>query len=252
MSPLTPYPSPVARARGTQSTRTRVIVQSPERPSKAQAVRGRALTPNPSPAARARGTQSTGKRMSSDGAASATGLPEGPERLSKTQAVRGRALSLNPSPAARARGTQSTGERMSSVDQAPRIPLPRPRPVVRHQARENRKAPTRSEELFWRALRNRQFAGQKFRREQPVGRFILDFYCAVHRLAVEVDGGIHLRQKEADQIRQQAIESLGIRFVRVSAELVETNVEAALKQIEVVLRDVPSPAPGRVAGSEAS
>jgi adenine-specific DNA-methyltransferase len=96
--------------------------------------------------------------------------------------------------------------------------------------------------MLWRALRNRRFAAYKFRRQQPVGPFILDFYCHEAQLAIEIDGPIHVKQTVADRTRQSALESLGIRFVRLSAELVESDINAALGQIDAALRDLPSPA----------
>jgi very-short-patch-repair endonuclease len=142
-------------------------------------------------------------------------------------------LTPNPSPAARERG----------------IPLPRPQPAVRQQARYNRKTPTKSESIFWRAVRNRRFAGQKFRRQYAVGPFILDFYCPELRLAVEIDGPIHEYQTEADQNRQRAIESFGVRFVRISSAIVEHKPDLALEQVYAAL-NLPSPAHGRGAGGE--
>ncbi|MCI0657706.1 MAG: endonuclease domain-containing protein, partial [Acidobacteria bacterium] len=110
-------------------------------------------------------------------------------------------------------------------------------------ARVFRKEPTHSEDILWQALRNRQLDGRKFRRQQPVGAFVLDFFCAEERLAVEVDGPIHDNQREADQMRQELIESLGIRFVRLTAETVEHNLPAALSAIRAAF--LPAPAAER-------
>jgi len=79
-------------------------------------------------------------------------------------------------------------------------------------------------------LRNRRFAEHKFRRQQPVGPFILDFYCHDARLAIEIDGPIHAKQSSTDRTRQSALESLDIRFLRIPAELVEANLDAALNE----------------------
>jgi very-short-patch-repair endonuclease len=96
--------------------------------------------------------------------------------------------------------------------------------------------------VLWRALRNRRFTEHKFRRQQPVGPFILDFYCHEARLAIEIDGPIHARQTTADKSRQSALESLGVRFLRVTAELVESDIDAALNRVDAALCDLPSPA----------
>ena len=77
----------------------------------------------------------------------------------------------------------------------------------------------------------------KFRRQQAIGPFVVDFYCAEQRLVVEIDGSIHdgAAQKAADESRQQAIEATGMRFVRVTAELVVSDLTAALRTIESAL-----------------
>ena len=77
----------------------------------------------------------------------------------------------------------------------------------------------------------RQLEGRRFRRQQPIGRFVVDFFCASERLIVEVDGAIHDQQREADAERQQILEALGYRVLRVSAELVETEIGVALERI---------------------
>ncbi|MFQ3647789.1 MAG: DUF559 domain-containing protein, partial [Anaerolinea sp.] len=118
-------------------------------------------------------------------------------------------------------------------------------------ARKLRRESTPSEDILWQALRNRQLEGRKFRRQQPVGAFVLDFYCADERLAVEVDGPIHNQQKEADAQRQRILESLGIRFVRVTAEQVETDLPAVLAAIRAAFLSsplIPNPSPTRGEG----
>ena len=58
-------------------------------------------------------------------------------------------------------------------------------------AREQRKEMTETEQRAWKILRNRSTVGFKFRRQHPVGRYILDFCCPEGHLAVELDGSIH-------------------------------------------------------------
>jgi adenine-specific DNA-methyltransferase len=98
-------------------------------------------------------------------------------------------------------------------------------------ARELRRRSTRGEQILWEALRNRQVDDRKFRRQPPVGPFVLDFYCSEERLAVEVDGGVHHSQRHLDAERQALIESLGIRFVRVTDHDVRFGLSAVLDQI---------------------
>ncbi len=104
---------------------------------------------------------------------------------------------------------------------------------------ELRNEHTISEDRLWQALRRKQLAGRKFRRQNPIGAFVVDFYCPEENLAVEVDGGIHESQREADALRQEIIESLGIRFVRVTAEEVETNLPNVLNKIRSNFRSQP-------------
>ena len=142
------------------------------------------------------------------------------------------ALTPDPSPAQRARGDPQ-GRRESSTRSAA---------LVRDAARRMRKAPTRSESFLWYALRNRRLAGLKFRRQHAIGRFVLDFYCRDKRLAVEIDGPVHGAQRGADEERQRILESMGVRFLRLPATLVEQDLSAALAAIQESLSFVPSPA----------
>ena len=103
--------------------------------------------------------------------------------------------------------------------------------VMTQIARQLRNTPTPSEDRLWRALRKRQLDGRKFRRQVAIGPFVVDFYCASERLIVEVDGPIHDSQREADCQRQRMLESLGLRFVRLTAAEVEDNLPGVLDKI---------------------
>ncbi len=98
-------------------------------------------------------------------------------------------------------------------------------------ARDFRKAPTPSEALLWQALRRRGLGGYKFRRQQPIGPFVVDFYCPAARLIIEIDGPVHEQQQAADAARQELIETLGLRFLRVPAALVEKQLDNVLMRI---------------------
>ena len=109
-------------------------------------------------------------------------------------------------------------------------------------ARNLRQSLTASERLLWEQLRDRRFRGLKFRRQHPVGPFVLDFFCSELKLAIEVDGGVHLRAAEVrrDRERQRILEEMGIQFVRLRTEAVEADVAAALQLIVAAL---PHPQP---------
>jgi very-short-patch-repair endonuclease len=98
-------------------------------------------------------------------------------------------------------------------------------------ARRMRRQPTRSEALLWRALRGKQLEGVKFRRQQPIGPFVVDFYAPSCRLVVEVDGTVHEMQVEANQSRQRLLEAIGLRVLRIPAALVENDLPEAIERI---------------------
>ena len=82
--------------------------------------------------------------------------------------------------------------------------------------RELRGCGTEAERLLWRLLRGRQFAGVKFRRQHPIGPYIVDFHCVEGRLAVELDGSQHFTTEGAayDKRRTAFLAKRGIRVVR--------------------------------------
>ena len=105
-------------------------------------------------------------------------------------------------------------------------------------ARQFRKAPTKSEAILWNALRGKKLDGIKFRRQQPAGLFVVDFYNSVYRLVVEVDGSIHDSQFEADQERQSILEALGLHVLRIKAELIEKDLFSALEMIRIKIEEL--------------
>ncbi|MBI5963598.1 MAG: endonuclease domain-containing protein [Chloroflexi bacterium] len=105
-------------------------------------------------------------------------------------------------------------------------------------AREFRKAPTPSEAILWQALRGRKLDGTKFRRQQPVGYFVVDFYNSTYRLVVEVDGPIHDNQVDADRARQEILEVLGLNVLRIKSEIIEKNLSIALNDIRVKIEEL--------------
>jgi len=98
-------------------------------------------------------------------------------------------------------------------------------------ARLHRCSPTESEARLWSALNARQL-GVTFRRQVPLaGHFIADFYAPTIKLVVEVDGPIHARKRNADARRDLKLRRAGFRIVRVSAELVLSDLPAAVALI---------------------
>jgi len=88
---------------------------------------------------------------------------------------------------------------------------------------------TPPEARLWQALRDRNLDGLKFRRQHPLGVYVLDFYCVEARLAVEVDGMDH--DLAHDERRDQWVATQGVRTLRLAAELVFKDLDEALLRI---------------------
>jgi very-short-patch-repair endonuclease len=99
--------------------------------------------------------------------------------------------------------------------------------VLAERAHWMRHEQTETEEALWRCLAGKQL-GVAFRRQVVIDRFIVDFLAPAIKLVVEVDGGYHSRRVAADTLRTRVLERLGYRVVRVSAELVRTNLAEAV------------------------
>jgi len=97
-----------------------------------------------------------------------------------------------------------------------------------------RQRQTKTEEIMWNNLRNRKFLGYKFKRQYSVSCFVLDFYCSELKLAIEVDGKYHDNEeiKKYDRDRQEYIESLGIKVIRIKNEEIISDLKNVLRSIE--------------------
>ena len=94
-----------------------------------------------------------------------------------------------------------------------------------------RRDQTDAERKLWMRLRDRQLNGLKFRRQQPVGRYVVDFFCPESRLVIELDGGHHTLQIEADQRRTDFLTKAGYRVLRFWDNDVLSDTEAVLQKI---------------------
>jgi len=105
-------------------------------------------------------------------------------------------------------------------------------------AKQLRKHQTPAEKALWEALRNREFKGYKFRRQHPFGKYIPDFYCHKAKLCIEVDGSIHRDEevKKFDEIRQEAIESCGIKVIRFTNNEIMNDSEKVLGKIWEIIK----------------
>jgi very-short-patch-repair endonuclease len=98
-------------------------------------------------------------------------------------------------------------------------------------ARELRSNLTDAERCLWQKLKRRQIAGVKFRRQQPIGHFIVDFVCFERRVIVEVDGGQHAEQLHYDKQRTRWLEAQGYRVLRFWNNDVLANTEAVAQAV---------------------
>ena len=104
-------------------------------------------------------------------------------------------------------------------------------PNLKERAREFRNNPTPMEKKLWTFLKDKQINGFDLRRQKPIKNFIVDFYCSELKLAIEVDGSIHIGKEEADFERQKIIESYGIKFLRFTNAEVDKNIESVIETI---------------------
>ncbi len=101
---------------------------------------------------------------------------------------------------------------------------------------------TPAENLLWQNLRNRKTSNHKFRRQHPIAKFIVDFYCHEAKLVIEVDGKIHLMNDNPayDKFRTEQLEALGLKVIRFTNEEVLGNISGVLEEIRKHLTPSPS------------
>ncbi len=112
----------------------------------------------------------------------------------------------------------------TSAKEAAHVPY---RKTLVAKARANRyQNPTPAEKKFWfEVLRNKSFAGLKFTRQKPLGKYVVDFYCAQLKLAIEIDGDTHTEQPKYDEARTQNLKALGVTLIRYTNRDVLNNLE---------------------------
>ena len=102
-------------------------------------------------------------------------------------------------------------------------------------ARNLRQRQTYGETKLWAKLRKKQLEGVKFRRQQPIGPYIVDFVSFERKLVVEIDGGQHAEADIGDAERSAYLATFGFRVLRFWNSDVLTNIEGVLGQIEQYL-----------------
>ena len=108
--------------------------------------------------------------------------------------------------------------------------------TTRAQARVLRKVQTDAEAILWSRLRNRQMAGRKFRRQVTLLGYVADFASLDAMVIIELDGGQHAEQSEADEKRTRALEAVGFLVLRFWNAEVLTNLESVLETIHATLK----------------
>ena len=121
---------------------------------------------------------------------------------------------------------------LSSFAAKERVMFPVRRQISIHAGRLRRDA-TNAEKMIWHILRNRQLAGAKFRRQATLGRYVVDFLCVEAKLVVELDGGQH--DAETDAQRTRWLEAQGYRVMRFWNNDVIENLEGVADTIRASL-----------------
>ena len=104
-------------------------------------------------------------------------------------------------------------------------------PTALIHAKQLRQQQTDAEKLLWSKVRNRQLESLKFRRQVPIGSYIVDFYCHEYGLVVELDGSQHIQQAEYDQIRTNFLHAQGLMVLRFWNHQVLQNTDGVLCEI---------------------
>ena len=114
------------------------------------------------------------------------------------------------------------------------------------RARQMRRQSTDAERLLWSKLRDRRMMNCKFRRQYPMGRYIVDFVCRKRNIIIEIDGGHHIDQQDYDTVRTEWLQSQGFEVIRYWDNDVLTQLDSVLESIGNALEKCgkqPSPSP---------
>ena len=108
-------------------------------------------------------------------------------------------------------------------------------------AKNLRRNLTDSERVLWNCLRTERFKGLTFRRQEPIGRYIVDFVCYENGLIIEVDGGQHAGDMDKDGRRDEWLRGEGFKILRFWNNDVLTNIEGVAEMIKQNLTPSPDP-----------
>ena len=104
------------------------------------------------------------------------------------------------------------------------------------KARQLRRNPTETEEILWDCVKGKKL-GVRFRRQHPMGKYVLDFYCHQARLVVEIDGDYHHEKHQIaiDKKREEDLVNWGFKVIRFSDEQIKNDISIVLDQIKSFL-----------------
>jgi len=119
-----------------------------------------------------------------------------------------------------------------------------------HRARQLRRHATPAERRLWTLLRARRLCGAKFRRQAPLGPFIVDFYCPSAGLVIEADGAGHHPRPQRDEVRDAAMAAAGLTVLRFSNEEILRDEDRVLARIAEHLHSIPPRSAGSGVGGE--
>jgi len=109
-------------------------------------------------------------------------------------------------------------------------------PQGKSVSRKLRHEPTTAEVILWYNVRRRQVEGARFRRQHPIGTYVVDFFCTELGLAIEVDGATHLDRERQDEKRQAKLESMGVTLLRFRDEEVLHGLGGVLETVAGAVR----------------
>ena len=114
--------------------------------------------------------------------------------------------------------------------------MTKPYAKLKQHAREMRNNPTHEEHLLWQHIRMGQIDGHRFLRQRPIDNMIVDFVCRGPKLVIELDGGHHDEQRQADQARTKRLNQRGYRVIRFWNNQITQNLDGVLQTIQQALK----------------
>ena len=111
-------------------------------------------------------------------------------------------------------------------------------PQIFRQADELRRKMTKAEKVLWERLKEKKLDGYKFRRQHPILRFIVDYYCHKEKLIIELDGDSHNdeMQEQYDEERTKILTECGMKVIRFRNEEIFNEIESVIERIRMALR----------------